>query len=200
MWCSTVKPQRLEHWWLVYNGQFELIFESQIVLMAKKNQTNFYGYFRDFLYFITNKCCVLLLLGVLLCMLCVLIRVTSSRRFLWVHTTYIEIEKTSLNKFYLSPHLALWLSLTGSNYPCLDKKSHGPKDFRSIEIRLYKVTILALNTIDNQLLLTQNCDHNTRHNQINTAIRQRTGSNIKQKSLRAATRTDKECTIPDSLL
>ena len=31
------------------------------------------------------------------------------------------IEKTSLNYIHLPPNLALWVTLSGSNYPCLEQ-------------------------------------------------------------------------------
>ena len=51
------------------------------------------------------------------------------------HTVIVwKIEKTFL--YYLSPNLALWLTLSGSNYPYLEQMSMVPK-IRAIEVWLY---------------------------------------------------------------
>ena len=48
------------------------------------------------------------------------------------------MEKTFLDYFHFVPSdLALFLTLNGSKYPCLEQNIHGPKDVRAIEGRLY---------------------------------------------------------------
>ena len=47
------------------------------------------------------------------------------------------MEKTFLDYFHLPSELALWLTLSGSNYPRLEQISMVPKDVRAIEVRLY---------------------------------------------------------------
>ena len=59
----TVKPQWLEHGWLVYRGWFELFFQS---LQNSSNSSRK----QIFSFFLSCNC-----------MLCVLIRIASSRRF-----------------------------------------------------------------------------------------------------------------------
>ena len=61
--------------------------------------------------------------------------------------TYIEIQKTSLNNIHLPHDLALWLTLSGSNYPCLEQIYMLPKMFELFEVRLYTLkekTLLSL--------------------------------------------------------
>ena len=70
------------------------------------------------------------------CMLCVLIRIASSRRFLWVDTIYncgINDRKISPNHRHLHPDLAPWLTLSGSNYPCLEQFSMVSKMFEPLK-------------------------------------------------------------------
>ena len=58
-------------------------------------------------------------------MLCVLIRIASYN--------YCEGNKKSLNYRYLLPDLAPWLTLSGSNYPCLEQFSMVPKMFEPLK-------------------------------------------------------------------
>ena len=63
-------------------------------------------------------------------MLCVLIR------FEWVHSTYnhcVENKKISLNYRYLLPELVPWLTLSGSNYLCLEWISMVRKMFEPLK-------------------------------------------------------------------
>ena len=72
-------------------------------------------------------------------MLCVLIRIASSRRFKWVHSTcHYHLEGRKIPKLpsfaswpgvMINPH---WLEL-----PISRTNLHGPKDVRAIGVRLY---------------------------------------------------------------
>ena len=66
------------------------------------------------------------------------------------HTTCIiilqKIEKLSLNYTHLPPNLALWLTLSGRNYPCTEQIFYGPKDVLSHWFWLYKVSDLNVVT------------------------------------------------------
>ena len=71
-------------------------------------------------------------------MLCVLIRIASSRRFYWVHWTYnhsIKIETIFQNYRYLLPELVSWLTRSGSNNLCLERISMVPKINVAMKIR-----------------------------------------------------------------
>ena len=68
-------------------------------------------------------------------MLCVLIRIASSRRFQWVYSTYhyfIEDGKDipRLFSFVFWP----WLTRSGSNYPCLEQISMVRKMFEPLKV------------------------------------------------------------------
>ena len=50
------------------------------------------------------------------------------------HTIILKkIEKTSLNYSHLPPALALWLTLSGSKYPCLEKNAMVQKIFEPLK-------------------------------------------------------------------
>ena len=50
------------------------------------------------------------------------------------HTIIVQkIEKMSLNYRYLLPELVSWLTLSGSNYPCLKRISMVPKMFEPLK-------------------------------------------------------------------
>ena len=50
------------------------------------------------------------------------------------HTIIVkEIKKKSLNYRYLLPDLAPWLTLSGSNYPCLEQFSMAPEMFEPLK-------------------------------------------------------------------
>ena len=77
-------------------------------------------------------------------MLCVLIRIASSRRFKWVHSIYNHCVENNKKKY---PKLSLFASWTGAminpqwlELPMSRTNFHGPKDVRAIEVRLYFVT------------------------------------------------------------
>ena len=64
------------------------------------------------------------------CLLGVLIRIESYTQ----HTIISKpIEKTFLNYSHLPIDLALWLTLSGSNYPFLEKNSRVPRMFKSLK-------------------------------------------------------------------
>ena len=48
-----------------------------------------------------------------------------------------KIEKTSLNQPYLLPDLALWVTLSGSDYPCTEHISTVQKMFEPLKIGCY---------------------------------------------------------------
>ena len=69
------------------------------------------------------------------CMLCVLIRIASSRRFLWVHSTFnrcVENRKDFPNLSLLLLELVPWLLFSGSKYPWLEQISMVPKMFEPL--------------------------------------------------------------------
>ena len=69
-------------------------------------------------------------------MLCVLIRIASSgdSNEYTQHTIIVkEIKKKSLNYRYLLSGLAPWLTLSGSNYPCLEQFSMVLKMFEPLK-------------------------------------------------------------------
>ena len=63
-------------------------------------------------------------------MLCVLIRMS----ILNIQSLCRKIEKISLNCRYLLPELVPWLTLSGSNYPCLERISMVPKMFEPLRL------------------------------------------------------------------
>ena len=72
--------------------------------------------------------------------LCVLIRIASrgdSNEYTQ-HTIIIQkIKKTSLSYIRLPPDMALWLALSGSNYPCLEQLYIVLKMLELLRIQLY---------------------------------------------------------------
>ena len=103
--------------WIIRTRFFESLQNSSDI---SRNQI-----FRDFFLILSWNC-----------MLCVLIRIASSRRFLWVHTIYncgIEDRKISQNHRHLHPDLEPWLTHSGSNYPCLEQFSMVPKMFELLK-------------------------------------------------------------------
>ena len=122
---------------ILYHDCFELPFAS----LRNSSESSTKQIFRDtlgnFSCFITNMYVVC----------CVIISFTSSRRFLWVHSTYhyfVEDQKDPpslppspppppLNYSHLHPDLALWLTLSGSNFPCLEQISMLSKMFEPLK-------------------------------------------------------------------
>ena len=107
LYWTTVELQWLEHWWLVYHVCFEFVLEclgknpiaSDIIII---------GIIKcDFLFYIEND------------ILCVPNRLATSRRFCWVHPTYLHIKENRKRIPIVPPDLALWLTLISSNYPYL---------------------------------------------------------------------------------
>ena len=69
-------------------------------------------------------------------LLCVLIRIAWSGQFQRIHPTnhlISKIEKPSLNNLHLPSDLELWLTLSGSSYPCLEQISMIPKVFEPLK-------------------------------------------------------------------
>ena len=79
-------------------------------------------------------------------MLCVLIWITSSRQFKWVHTTYHYYIKTGKDNPEVSP-FASWpgamINPQWFELPMSQTDFHGPKDVWAIEVRLYVTVCLC---------------------------------------------------------
>ena len=70
-------------------------------------------------------------------MLYILIRIAPLRRFYWVHLRCqycIENRNTALSYRHLLPDLASWLTLTGSNYWCLEQFCIVSKKFEPLKL------------------------------------------------------------------
>ena len=52
------------------------------------------------------------------------------------------MEKTFLDYFHLPSDLALWLTLSGSNYPCLEQISMVPKMFEPLKFDCSNLVIV----------------------------------------------------------
>ena len=61
--------------------------------------------------------------------------------------------KISLNYRYLLPDLVPWLTLGGSNYPCLERISMVLKMFEPLRFDLFSTVICSLPLIQERLLL-----------------------------------------------
>ena len=105
MYVRTVKPRWLEHRWLIYPGWFEFIFES---LRNSSHSSRKQIFLVFFLSYHEIVCCV------------------HSLELPWrgnsneytQHTIIVyKIEKIIA---LLLPDLAPWVTLSGSNYPCLE--------------------------------------------------------------------------------
>ena len=115
---TTVELQWLGHWWLVYHGCFELVLESLWKPHPMQICDNL-GWFSF----------IILINGIL----CVLIRVASTRRFLWENTIYHHVKENRKDIFIMPPDPALWLSLISSNYLCLELIFMVPKVFELLK-------------------------------------------------------------------
>ena len=74
------------------------------------------------------------------CMLCLLIRIASSRRFFWVHATYHYFVEDRKHFHKLSPFASWPGAIIKSHWlelPISRTNFHGPKDVRAIEVWLY---------------------------------------------------------------
>ena len=89
------------------------------VLRTKSFSCRFDIIWGDFLFYIENG------------ILCVPTRIASMRRFWWEHTTYIHAKEIKIP--IMPPNLTLWLTLIGSNYPCLEHISIIPKVFEPLK-------------------------------------------------------------------
>ena len=111
---ARTRMARLPRW-------LELVFESaRHVSYSSRKQI-----FRDtFLIYAENVCCVYSLESP---------HRGDSNEYTQ-HTIIIwKLEKTILNYPHLPPDLALWLTLSGSNYPCLEQISMVPKMFEPLK-------------------------------------------------------------------
>ena len=129
---NTVKPECLEHRWLFYHGWFELVFES---LRNSSDSSRKQIFWKKILVLSEN------------CMLCVVIRIALSKRFLCIHSTNNywvknrkkkkkkKKKKKSLTYRYLFPDLAPWLALSSLNCPCLEQFSMVPKMY--VPVKFY---------------------------------------------------------------
>ena len=101
------------------NSSFFLSLK-EILLIGKKHTNNIYGFFRDFSLILSwHACCIYSLLH---------------RGEYTQHTIILEIEKTSIYYSHMPPNLALWLTLSGSTYPYLEKISVNPKMFEPLRL------------------------------------------------------------------
>ena len=111
---NTVELQWLEHGWFVYHGCFELVLES-LGNTPIAAELGYLGYFFLFMVY-----CVYTLES---------LRSGDSNE----NTQYTYMLK---NRKYISimhPDLALRLTLTGSNYPCLELIFMVPKVFEPLK-------------------------------------------------------------------
>ena len=76
---------------------------------------------------------------------CVLIRIASMRRFKWEHTKYLHDKDNQNDTPSMPPDLALRLTLTSLNYPCLEHIFIVPKMFEPLKFycNLFQYTIAA---------------------------------------------------------
>ena len=112
------------HWWLVYHGWFELFFQS----LQNSSNSSRKQIFREFFLFYHG----------IVCWVYSVYSLESPHRgdsnVYTQHTIILlKIENTSLNCRYLFPELVLWLTLSGSNYPCLERSSMVPKMFEPLK-------------------------------------------------------------------
>ena len=111
--------QRLEHWWLVYHGCFELFLES-----LRSHCCRYRIILHHFPFYIENS------------ILCVLIRIASMRWFKSAHTTYLHVKANRKYILIMPPDLALWLTHISSNQPCLEYIFMVPKVFEPLKLTL----------------------------------------------------------------
>ena len=131
---NTVELQWLEHWWPVYHGLFELIFESLRNSSASSRKQIFRVIF---LFYHEIVCCGYSLESPL----------RGDSNEYTQHTIFMKkIKKIpKLSLFASWPGIMInpqWLEL-----PMSRTISYGPKDVRAIEIRLYSIYPKYLNTL-----------------------------------------------------
>ena len=116
----TVELQWLEHWWLVYHGLFELIFES----LRKFFDSLSKQIVREiFVFYYEIVCCVYSLSS----------HQGNSNEYMQHTIILLKIETISINYRRLLPDLAPWLNLTGSIYLSLEQISMVPKMFEPLK-------------------------------------------------------------------
>ena len=130
----TVQSQQTEYRWPVYHGWFELAFES-----LRNTSNNRKQIFKEiFLLYHEIECCVHSL---------ELPHRGNSNEYTQ-HTIIVQkIKKSSLNYRHLLLDLAPWLTLRGSNNPCLEQFSTVPKMFEPLKFdcisKVYKCPYLV---------------------------------------------------------
>ena len=118
---NTVELQWLEHWWLIYHGLFELIFES----LWNFSDSSRKQILRDiFLFYYEIVCCLYSLES---------IHRVNSNEYAQHTIILLKIENISINYHHLLPDPTPWLNLTGSNYPSLEQISMVPKMFEPLK-------------------------------------------------------------------
>ena len=115
-----LKLQWLEHWWLVYRGWFELVFE----FLGNSSDSWKKQVFRDISGIVSS--CVLSLKAPH--------RGDSTE---YTQQTLIEDLKTSPKLFPFASSSGAVINLQQVELPMPRINIHGPKDVRAIEVRLY---------------------------------------------------------------
>ena len=114
-----------------YRGWFELFFQS---LQDSSNSSR--KIFMDFFLFYH---------GIVCCMYSLESPHRGDSNEYTQHTIIVyKIEKISLNYRYLLPELVPWLTVSGSNYPCLERISMVPKMFEPLRFDCMYYTIYSL--------------------------------------------------------
>ena len=135
---TTVELQWLEHWWLVYHGLFELIFES---LRNFSDSSSKQILSEIFLFYYEIACCVYSLES------------PHSNGYMQHTIIFLKIENISKNYPYLGPDLAPWLNLIGLNYLSLEQISMIPKMFKPLK---FDCMWICINNLDQEIRLAEN--------------------------------------------
>ena len=107
--------------WLVYRGWFEFFFQS----FQNSSNSSRTQIFRDYVFLFYH--------GIVCCVYSLESPHRGDSNEYTQHTIIVyKIEKISLNYRYLLPELVPWLTLSGSNYPCLERISMVPKMFEPL--------------------------------------------------------------------
>ena len=113
-------------------GLFELVFQS---LQNSSNRSR-KQIFMDFFFLFYH--------GIVRCAYSLESPHRSDSNEYTQHTIIVlKIEKISLNYRYLFPELVPWLTLSDSNYPCLERISMVPKMFEPLRFDCIRYNILA---------------------------------------------------------
>ena len=120
----------------VYRGWFELFFQS----LQNSSYSSRKQIFRDFFLFYH---------GIVCCVYSLELPHRGDSNEYTQHTIFVlKIEKISQNYRYLLPDLVPWLTLSGSNYPCLEWISMVPKMFEPLRFDCIWVRYIDLVVAD----------------------------------------------------